>query len=165
MISNETSLWTTSLSISLLIVWALLLGRLRARQYHRVAEELGFKYLGRSLPEALNLSKASFWDSWDVVTNVIAGAFKGVDTAVFCFHANHGEVGYKQTTVGMRSSVPVVELSDLWRASGIRAERIGGWIVMFRPKEKIAAAEIAGFLDDCAGLLRYFKDHQDRKLP
>jgi hypothetical protein len=159
-IVHGTSLWATGLSISALVVWVLLWGRLRTRQYRQVAEELGFTYLGRRVPETLNLSKASFWNSWDMATNVIAGAFKGVETAAFHFHANHGEVGYKQTTVAMKSSVPVVELSSLWQGSGIHAERIGEWIVIFRPKETIAPAQIPSFLDDCGKLLQYFEDHQ-----
>jgi len=95
-----------------------------------------------------------------MATNVIAGNFKGVETAVLHFHANHGEVGYKQTTVAMKSSAPVVELSSLWQSSGIRAERIGEWIVMFREKETLATAQIPGFLDDCRSLVQYFEDRQ-----
>src|SRR5947207_14581622 len=93
------SLWATGLAIATLIVWTLLRGRLRAHQYYRVAEELGFTYLSRTVPETLDLARASFWNSWDLATNVILGAFKGIETAAFHFHANHGEVGYKQTTV------------------------------------------------------------------
>jgi hypothetical protein len=159
-IGRGTSLWLTGFSSSGLIVWFLLRGRSRARQYNRVAGELGFTYLGNALPETLNLSKASFWNSWDMATNVIAGNFKGVETAVLHFHANHGEVGYKQTTVAMKSSAPVVELSSLWQSSGIRAERIGEWIVMFREKETLATAQIPGFLDDCRSLVQYFEDRQ-----
>ena len=160
MIWHGTSLWATGLSVSALIVWALLRGRLRASEYHRVAKELGFTYRGRTVPETLNLSKASFWDSWDVPTNVIEGGFKGLQTAVFYFHANHGEVGYKQTTVAMKSGAPIVDLSTLWRSSGIHVERIDEWVVMFRPKEEIAPAQIPSFLDDCWNLLRYLEDHQ-----
>lgn len=160
MIGHGTRLWATVLSASALIVWFLLQGRLRARQYHRVAEELGFTYLSMTVPETLNLSKASFWNSCDVSTNVIAGVFKGVETIALYFHANHGEVGYKQTTVAMRSSAPVVELSSLWQCSGIHAERIGEWIVMFRPKQTVASAQIPSFLDDCRNLLQYFEDHR-----
>lgn len=98
---HEASLWATGLSVLTLIVRVLLRGRLKTRQYHRIAEELGFTYLGRTAPETLDLSKASFREPWDMATNVIAGTFKGVETAAFYFHANHGEVGYKQTTVAM----------------------------------------------------------------
>jgi hypothetical protein len=157
---HGTGLWATGLPVLAFVVWALLRGRLRARQYRRIAEDLSFTYLGRHVPETLNLSKASFWNSWDLATNVIMGTFKRVETAVFHFHANHGEVGYKQTTVAMKSSAPVVELSSLWQGSGIRAERIGEWIVMFRPKETIAPSQIPSFLDDCRNLLQYFEDHQ-----
>jgi len=159
MTGHGTTLWATGISASALIIWVLLRGRLRSRQYHQVADELGFTYLGRTLPETLDLSKASFREPWDMVTNVIAGTFKGVETAVFYFHANHGEVGYEQTTVAMKVQTPIVELSSLWQASGIRAERIGGWIVMFRPKEAIASAQILNFLDDCRNLVQYFEGH------
>jgi hypothetical protein len=159
-----TSLWATGLSVLTLIVWVLSRGRLKTRQYHRIAEELGFTYLGRTAPETLDLSKASFREPWDMATNVIAGTFKGVETAAFYFHANHGEVGYKQTTVAMKSSTPIAELSSIWQASGMRAERIGEWIVMFRPQETIEATQIPRFLDDCRNLLQYFEDHEERRL-
>jgi hypothetical protein len=88
------------------------------------------------------------------------GTFKGVETVAFYFHANHGEMGYKQTTVAMKSSIPIVELTSLWQSSGIRAERIGDWIVMFRPKETIEDTQLPRFLDDCRNLLQYFEDRQ-----
>jgi hypothetical protein len=159
-IAHGTGVWAVGLSVLGLIVWALLRGRVRARQYRRLAKELGFTYLGRRVPEALSLSKAPFWNPWDMATNVIAGTFKGVETAAFYFHANHGEVGYKQTTVAMKSSAPVAELSSLWQSSGIHAEKIGEWIVMFRPKETLTSAQLTSFLDDCRNLLQYFEDHQ-----
>jgi hypothetical protein len=161
---HGTSLWVSILLVSAVIVWFLLQGRLRARQYHRVAEELGFTYLGRTVPETLDLSKASFREPWNLATNVIVGTFKGVETVAFYFHANHGEMGYKQTTVAMESNTPIVELSSLWQACGIRAERIGEWIVMFRPKETIEDTQLPRFLDDCRNLLQYFEDQQERQL-
>jgi hypothetical protein len=157
---HGTSLWVIGPLVLVLIVWFLLQGRLRARQYHRVSEELGFTYLGRSVPGTLDFSKASFREPWDMATNVIVGTFKGVETIAFYFHANHGEMGYKQTTVAMKSSTPIVELTGLWQSSGIHAERIGEWIVMFRPKETIEGAQLPRFLDDCRNLLQYFEDHQ-----
>ena len=160
MIAPGTSLWATGVAISTLIVWAVLRRRSRSRQYRWVAEDLGFTYLGRKLPETLDLSKASFWDSWDLAANVILGTFKGIETATFYFHANHGDVGYEQTTVAIKSNVSVVELSSLWRGSGIHAERVGEWIVMFRPKETITPAQIPSFLGDCRNLLQYFEDQQ-----
>ena len=160
MIGHGTGPWIGGSAISALIVWSLLRGRTRARRYHRVATELGFTYLGSAVPETLNLSKASFWNSWDVATNVIMGSFKDVEAAVFHFHANHGEVGYKQTTVAMKSNAPVAQGSSLSQSSGIHAERIGDWIVMFRPKETIAPGQIPSFLDDCRNLLLYFEDRQ-----
>jgi hypothetical protein len=156
-----TSLWVIG-PVSALVVWFLLQGRLRARQYHRVAEKLGFTYLGRTVPETLDLSKASFREAWDIATNVIAGTFKGVETVALYFHANHGEMGYKQTTVAMKSSTPLAELTSLWQSSGIRAERIGEWIVMFRPKETIENTQLPHFLDDCRNLLQYFEDRQSQ---
>lgn len=156
---HGTGLWTIGLLVAALALWVLLRGRLRARQYHRIAEELGFTYQGRRLPETLDLSKASFGEPWDIATNVIAGTLKGIETIAFHFHANHGEVGYKQTTVAMKSSAPVVELSSLWQSSGICAERVGEWIVMFRSREAIAPSQIPHFLDDCRNLLQYFEDH------
>lgn len=160
---HGTNLWVTGLLVLALIVWALLRRRLRTRQYRQLAEELGFAYRGGSVPETLDLSKASFWNSWDVATNVIAGIFKGDETAVFHFHANHGEMGYKQTTVAIKSGAPITELSSLWQGSGIRAERIAEWIVMFRPKETIAPSQIRSFLDDCRNLIQYFEDHQRQR--
>ena len=108
----------------------------------------------------LDLSKASFWNSWDAVTNVITGTFRGHETAVFHFHANHGEMGYKQTTVAIKSDAPIVGMSSFWQGSGILAERIGEWIVMFRPRDTVAPPRIRGFLDDCVHLVQYFEDRQ-----
>ena len=160
MIWHGTGWWLAGLTLSALIIWSLLSGRLRASQYRRVAEELGFTYLGASLPDALDLPKASFWNSWDAATNVIAGTFKGVETAVFYFHANHGEMGYKQTTVAIKSGVLVGELPSHWQSSGIHAERVGEWIVVFRPRETVPPSDIPSFLDDCRNLLHYFEDQQ-----
>jgi hypothetical protein len=159
-IGAGTSPWLTGFSSSGLILWFLLRARSRARQYNRVAGDLGLTYLGGTLPETLNLSKATFWDSWDMATNVIAGDFKALETVVFYFHANRGEVGYKQTTVAMKSSAPVAELSSFWPVSGIRAEKIGEWIVMYRPKETMPPSQIPNLLDDCRNLLEYFADHR-----
>jgi hypothetical protein len=157
-IRHGTSLWVTGLLVLVLILCVLLRGRLRTRQYRQLAEELGFAYLGGSVPKTLDLSKASFWNSWDVATNVITGTFRGNETAVFYVHANHGEVGYKQTTVAIKSAAPIAELSSLWQGSGIQAERIAEWIVMFRPKETITPSQIRSFLDDCMNLIQYFQD-------
>jgi hypothetical protein len=77
---HGTGLWTIGLLVAALALWVLLRGRLRARQYHRIAEELGFTYQGRRLPETLDLSKASFGEPWDIATNVIAGTLKGIET-------------------------------------------------------------------------------------
>jgi hypothetical protein len=156
----RTSLWITGLSVSGLTAWVLWRGRQRARQYRRVAQELGFTYLGPLVPETLDLSKASFWNALDVATNAIAGTFEGVETVVLHLHANHGDVGYKQTTVAMKSGAPLVELSSLWQSSGIHAERIGEWIVMFRSRETSTPSQIPSFLSDCRGLLRYLEDQQ-----
>jgi hypothetical protein len=159
---HGTSLWGIGLFASAIVLWFLLQGRSRAREYQRVAKALGFTYLGTAVPETLDLSKASFREPWDVATNVIVGTFKGVETIAFYFHANHGDVGYKQTTVAMKSSSPITDLTSLWQASGIRAERIGEWIVMFRPKEAVDDTQIVRLLDDCRHLLQYFEDHQPK---
>jgi hypothetical protein len=110
---HGTSLWVIGPLVFAVIVWFLLQGRLRARQYRRVAEELGFIYLSSTVAETLDLSKASFREPWDIATNVIVGTFKGVETVALYFHANHGEVGYKQTTVAMKSSTPIVDVKPL----------------------------------------------------
>jgi len=64
--------------------------------------------------------------------------------------------------VAMKSSVPVAELSSFWQVSGIRAEKIGEWIVMYRPKETMPPSQIPNFLDDCRNLLQYFEDHRGK---
>jgi hypothetical protein len=158
LIGPGTSL--TLLSMSALITWMLLRGRVRARQYRQLAGELGFTYCGGTLPDTLHLSKASFCNPWDLATNVIVGALEGVDTVLFRFHANHGDVGYKQTVVAMKSTVPIVELSSLWRASGIHTEKIDDWILMFRAREEVPVVELRSFLENCRTLLQYFVDRQ-----
>lgn len=86
-------------------------GRIRTRQYHRVAEDLGFQYLGETLPSSLNLSRASFWDEWDSAQNVIVGSFKDIETFVFYFHAIPGQ----------GSNVPITLLGS----SGFSAQLAG----------------------------------------
>ena len=158
---NPSAWWYTVLSVAVLVILTIVWGQFRARQCREIAKQLGFKYRAWKVPETLHLSGASFWNSGDFVTNVIAGSYNGMESAVFHFHANHGEMGYKQTTAAVKSGTPIAQLSSLWIASGIVAERVGDWIVMFRPKETIAPPEIPGFLDDCGKLLQYFKEQQE----
>ena len=58
----------------------------------------------------------------------------------------------------MKSNVPVAELSSLWQASGTHAERIGEWIVVFRPQELVPPAGVPDFLANCRDLIRFFED-------
>lgn len=132
------------------ILFLLLSARLRAQRFRLIAQKLGFKYLGRPFPKDLPLEEASFWEPFDVATNVMRGIFKDVDTIVLYFHANHGDVGYKQTIVAMKSDRPIHdEFPSLWITSEIKSERVGRWILLYRPKEVIPAKELSGFLEAC----------------
>lgn len=150
-------LWGSTVLIICIAVLCLALGSKRALEYRQLAKTLGFQYLGTKLPGSLRIRDASFWDTFDVTTNAIAGSLKGLDSVAFHLHANHGEMGYKQTTVAIKSPVPLREFSALWKASGIQAERIGEWLILYRPRETVSPELLPAFLDDCFNLLSYLK--------
>jgi hypothetical protein len=93
-----------------------------------------------------------------MTSNVISGMYDGLEMAILDYHANHGELGYKQTVVASRSDISVREMTGLWKFSGISAERIGDWVIMFRPKQEIPVDHVTPFVIDCRGLLKSFEE-------
>lgn len=112
------------------------------------------------IPTGLDIATASFWDSADEVTNIFVGNFGDLDIATFCHIHHNGDFSYEQTLMAIKSDVLIAPLSTLWQASEIRAERVGGWILLFRLKELVKPSEFLGFLSACMGLVRYFKDQK-----
>lgn len=128
-------------------------------QQQALIDELGFTERAFTLPETLDVSRSSFWQSGDWCSNVILGIFEGVETVVFDFE-HRDDFGFTQTVVAMKSNVTISTLPALLHSSEIRAERVGDWIVMFRPKEEIELKELPALLADCRVLLRCFEDKQ-----
>jgi hypothetical protein len=124
-----------------------------------LVDELRFTERGFTLPESLDISRSSFWQSGDWCSNVILGVFEGVETVAFDFE-HRDDFGYTQTVVAMKSNAHISTLPTLLQASEIRAEWVGEWIVMFRPKEEIELHELPAFLADCRMLVRRFEDKQ-----
>jgi hypothetical protein len=125
-------------------------------RYQQIAEELGFNGPTNSLPIGLQISKASFYRLGDDRSKVVAGEDRGCLTAVFDFNLQ-GESGY-QTIVAMKSSAVITDkLPFLWRASEIKCERLGDWIILFREKEEIATSAVPEFVEACRGLVGYFE--------
>jgi hypothetical protein len=122
-------------------------------------DDLGFTQRGFALPETLDISRSSFWESGDWCSNVILGVFEGVETAAFDFE-HRDDFGYTQTVVAMKSNARIFTLPTLLQASEITAERAGDWILMFRPKKEIALKELPALLADCRVLLRCFEDEE-----
>jgi hypothetical protein len=136
----------------------------KARQQGSV-DELGFTERGGTLPETLDISRSSFWQSGDWCSSVVVGVFEGVETVAFDFE-HRDDFGYTQTVVAMKSNTPISTLPPLLQSSEIRVERVGDWIVMFRPKEEIGSKELSALVADCRVLLRCLEDKQrDRVRP
>jgi hypothetical protein len=121
--------------------------------------EMGFTERGFTLPETLDISRSSFWQPGDWCSNVVLGGFEGVETVAFDFE-HRDDFGYTQTVVAMKSNARISTLPTLLQASKITAERVGDWIVMFRPKEEIGLKGLPALLADCRVLLRCFEDKQ-----
>ena len=127
------------------------------KSFRPVLNELGLKSANGRLPAGLDLSKASFFSRFDDVENVITGEYGGRDIAVINYNANHGDVGYKQTTVAIRSengaaSLPSIRISSLWRASEIAYEDLGNWAIFYRKRETVSVPKLAEFVRDCDGM-------------
>jgi hypothetical protein len=120
-------------------------------------DELGFTERGFTLPETLNISRSPSWQSGDWCSNVVLGVFEGAETVAFDFE-RRDDFGYTQTVVAMKSNARISTLPTLLQVSKITAERVGDWIVMFRPKEEIGLKELPALLADCRVLLRGFED-------
>lgn len=156
---NNVQIWIIALCVAV-VLWAVV-GRItRGRRLRRYADQAGFRYCGNSLPDTLNLQGASFWDRWDRASNVISSVVDGEEVAIFDYHANHGDVGYNQTVLAARSEVPLADLGTFWRASGLSAERLGGWIIVFRPKEEVRVENLPAFISECRSFLRALRERQ-----
>jgi hypothetical protein len=129
------------------------------KRQHEAIERLGFAERGFTLPTTLDLSRSSFWQPGDWSSNVILGVFEGVETVAFDFE-HRSDFGYTQTVVAMKSDSSISALPTLLRVSEIRAERVGEWVVMFRPKENIPLEKLSAMLVDCRILIQHFEDSQ-----
>jgi hypothetical protein len=116
--------------------------------------------VGRRLPRDLTISSAPFFSFGDQVSNVWIGDFENRETVVFDFHANHGDVGYKQTVVAVKSQCKIPSMSTLWTASEIHCLSLGAWIIMYRERAEIHARNLKEFLHDCSEMMRYIESKQ-----
>ncbi len=151
--------WIWILGIALISV-ALLQRQLRSQKYRSVAGKLGLRFEGGRLPEDLPISTAPFYALTDQVSNVLSGRLDSRETVVFDFHANHGDVGYKQSMVAVRSECRIPTMTALWRASEIQCLRLGGWVVMYRERVEVPARNISDFMSECSEMMRFIEAAQ-----
>jgi hypothetical protein len=107
-------------------------------------------------PPDLEIRRASFFAAGSEISGVIAGPLDGVQEWIFLCHVP-GDFGYWQTVVAFKTPVPLRRLSTLWRASELSCERLGNYLLVYRPRMEISPKAIASFLEDCRGLLRYLE--------
>jgi hypothetical protein len=144
--------------VTILVVVSTLLQRsFRGPAIRRLGERLELKFNATALPLDLDITKASFFAPWDSVSNVLSGNFENRQMAVFDFHANHGDVGYKQTTAAVVSDSSIEPMSHLWKAAEIQCETIGNWIIMYRSREQLSVKAIPEFLTACRQLVDYLE--------
>jgi hypothetical protein len=140
----------------LIVVIALYQRLFRGTSYQRLGSRLGLRF-DNDLPPSLDIKSATFFTPFDTVSNVLSGPYQNREVVVFDFHANHGDVGYKQTTVAIKSQASVESTSTLWRSSEIECQKIGEWIVMYRERKELPVAQIPEFLGTCKQLVEHFE--------
>jgi hypothetical protein len=101
-----------------------------------------------ALPSDLEIARSSFFPSEGWVGNVDVFEIDGIGAATFLCHVP-GDFGYSQTVVAFRSPVAVTGMSALWKACEIVCERLGDWIVMYRPRTEVSPRTLSSFIDDC----------------
>jgi hypothetical protein len=108
------------------------------------------------LPLDLVISRASFFATGSEVSRVTAGLSDQIQEWTFLCHVPR-DFGYWQTVVAFKTPVPLRELSTLWRAAELACERLGNYLLVYRPRTEISSKVIQLFVEDCRGLLGYLK--------
>jgi hypothetical protein len=108
------------------------------------------------LPLDLEISRASFFAAGSEVSRVTAGPSDQVQEWTFLCHVP-GDFGYWQTVVAFKTPVPLRKLSTLWRASELACERLGNYLLVYRPRTEISPKAIQSFVEDCRALLGYLE--------
>lgn len=153
----ERGSWICAILAFILGVLLLLRRSKQERHYHRAIQSAGLHYSGRDLPSNLPTLALSFWNSSDLISRTFAGAFRGVETIVFESRGFRGDMSYEQTTVAFRSQAQITH-TNLLNSAGLKAERVGQWLILFRPNKLIRGSDIAGFVADCWSLVQYSED-------
>lgn len=151
--------WIVIVGIAL-VGAALLQRQVRAKQYQSTASEIGLKFDGSGLPSDLPIASAPFYAITDQVSNVSVGTFDNRETVIFDFHANHGDVGYKQSIVAVKSQCSIPTMTTIWKASEIQCLRLGEWIIMYRQRVEVPVRKAKEFVDECSELMRYIESNQ-----
>ena len=149
-------IWTFA---ALVVTGAVLQRGYRAKQFRSVERKLGFRFAGSRVPEDFP-TPAPFYSVTDQVPNVSIGEFHGRRTMILDYHANHGDVGYKQSIVAFKSQCRIPSLPSLWRAAEIRCFRLGAWVTMYREREEVSVGKMEGFVTDCSELMREIEARQ-----
>jgi hypothetical protein len=111
------------------------------------------------LPADLPINRASFFRWGAEISRVTAGSVDEVQEWTFLCSVP-GDFGYWQTVVAFRTSVPLRRLSTLWRASELSCERLGNYLLVYRPRTEISSKALPSFVEDCRGLLRYLQSDE-----
>src|ERR1700733_6281462 len=111
------------------------------------------------LPADLPINRASFFAWGSEISRVTAGSEDEVQEWTFCCSVP-GDFGYWQTVVAFRTSVPLWRLSTLWRASELSCERLGNYLIVYRPRTEISFKALPSFVGDSRGLLRYLQSDE-----
>ncbi|KAA6457564.1 hypothetical protein DYQ86_22310 [Acidobacteria bacterium AB60] len=151
--------WAWTFAV-LIVIGAVLQRGFRSKQFRSIERKLGFRSAGSRAPEDFPIKDAPFYSITDQVSNVSIGDFEGRRTMILDYHANHGDVGYKQSIVAFKSSCRIPSLPSLWRAAEIRCLRLGAWIAMYREREEVPVGKIENFVSDCSELMREIEARQ-----
>jgi hypothetical protein len=154
MTSIKTIIWIISITTIVIVIYQ---RSARSSAFRHVAEQLALKYSVNALPKDLILTDISFFNQWDSVSNVMTGKYQNHEVAVFDFNANHGDIGYKQTVIAVKSHAQVEEISNLWKSAEIECEKANEWTIMYRMREELPVKLIPQFLVTCMQLVDHFE--------
>ena len=121
------------LCIVALLGWSWQRSRARTSEIRRLAETIGFHYLGNALPRSLPLSGlppriASIW-------NVLDGEQHGRRVIVFDCRFGEGKGSWRRTVIAVHAEQSSITASAF--DPDIRVVQIREWTFLYRPKELV----------------------------
>ena len=91
------------------------------------------------------------------MANVNTGVQAGYEYVAFDYDYQSGEMSQSETIVAIKAELPTTPDTNLSRASGLKLERVGGWIFAYEPRRILSCSSIGQTVEDIANLLDYAK--------